>query len=91
MEKLEQDGRNCSENLRKKQDRIDALNNKLEETNKLASNYKKELETHNEHNLKQDILDYNREILELRKVITNLEEEKNTLEQKLEENCGVSK
>lgn len=61
----------------------------VDEANNVIDDYKRKLDFKDDHNLKQDLLDYNREVLELRKVIANLEDEKSILEQKLEQQFEV--
>lgn len=85
---LEDKDREGFQSSKEKQEQIDVLNKKLEEANKLISDYKLELE--GDQHLKKDLLDYNREILELRKVITNLEAERVTLDQKIEQQSEVN-
>lgn len=79
----------CCENSKKKRAGVDGLMQEVDEANNVIDDYKRKLDFKDDLNLKQDLLDYNREVLELRKVIANLEDEKSILEQKLEQQFEV--
>lgn len=71
--------------IAKKEERIEILNNELQAANQLATMYKVELARHNEKHLEDDLMETNHEIVELRKLISHLEDEKNGLENKLKQ------